>query len=158
MFRKTLISAALLGSLMFATPAAAGPAEDATTAVTTMLDKFNAGDVDSFYAAHEDGAIIIDEFPPYLWGGANSAQNWVGDYMKDATARGVTGGRVDYEKPTQAVSDGKSAYVVLPATYRFEQGGKKMAGKGSMTFVMHKIGGAWKVASWTYAGATPVPE
>jgi len=33
-----------------------------------------------------------------------------------------------------------------------------MAGKGSMTFVMTKVGATWKIASWTYAGATPSPE
>lgn len=99
MFTKTLLATALLGSVLFAAPAAAGPAEDATTAVTTILDKFNGGDVDAFIAAHQDGAIIIDEFAPYLWGGSNSAENWVGDYMKDATAREVSGGRIDYENP-----------------------------------------------------------
>jgi hypothetical protein len=33
-----------------------------------------------------------------------------------------------------------------------------MAGKGSMTFVMTRAGGAWKISSWTYAGATPEAE
>ena len=65
---------------------------------------------------------------------------------------------VDHGKPIQAVSDGNSAYVVLPTTYRFTRKGTKMAGKGSMTFVMRRAGNAWKIGSWTYSGATPVPE
>ena len=151
---------ALLFILPFvmAAPAQAGPAEDASSAVTSILDRFNAGDVEAFLAAHEEGAVIVDEFAPYVWNGPGSAKRWVDDYAKDAGARGISGGRVDYAAPVQAVSEGNSAYVVLPTTYRFAQKGAKMAGKGSMTFVMKRTGPDWKIASWTYSGATPAPE
>jgi ketosteroid isomerase-like protein len=145
-------------SLMVATPAAAGPAEDATAVVTSVLDKFNAGDIKAFFTAHQDGAIIVDEFAPYIWSGSNSAQRWAGDYTKDAEKRGISGGRVDYAKPIQASSDGAFAYIVIPTTYRFTQNAKQMGGKGSMTFVMTRRGTNWKIASWTYSGATPTPE
>jgi ketosteroid isomerase-like protein len=140
------------------TPAFAGPAEDATSAVTAWIDKFNAGDIPAFLSGHEDSAIIIDEFAPYAWSGSGSAQHWLDAYMKDSAARGVSAGHMDYGKPLQASSDGTGAYIVLPTTYRFQQGGKKMAGKGSMTFVLHKAGDSWKIASWTYSGAAPVAE
>ena len=147
----------IAGTALAPSLAQAGPAENATTAVTTVLDKFNGGDFNAFAAAHRDGAVIIDEFAPYQWGGPGSVKQWGADYEKDAKARGIKAGRVDYGKPLQASSDGTSAYIVLPTTYRFEQNGKKMAGKGSMTFVMVKAGGGWKIASWTYAGETPAP-
>lgn len=145
-------------ALLVAVPAAAAPVDDAVAAVTTTLDKFNGGDVAAFIAAHRDGAVIIDEFAPFAWGGSGSVQAWLESYSKDATARKISDGRVDYEKPVQANSDGSSAYIVLPATYRFKQAGKAMAGKGSMTFVMVKIGKEWKISSWTYSGANPVAE
>jgi len=144
-------------ALASTSPASAGPAEDATAAVTGVLDKFNGDDIKAFAAAHRDGAVIIDEFPPYQWGGPGSIKQWGADYTKDADARGIKAGRIDYAKPIQASSDGTTAYIVLPTTYRFEQQGKKMAGKGSMTFVMAKAGSEWKIASWTYSGATPTP-
>ena len=140
------------------TPALAGPAEDATKAVTTVLDKFNGGDAAAFVAAHRDGAVIVDEFAPYSWSGSGSVKIWLDAYAADATKRGISGGRVDYGKPLQANSDGSSAYIVLPTTYSFTQNSKKMAAKGSMTFVMAKTGGDWKIASWTYSGATPAPQ
>ena len=148
----------LAASLAVASPAWAGSAEDATTAVTSLLDKFNAGDFKAFAEAHRDGALIIDEFPPYQWGGSGSVKQWGADYEKDAAARGITAGRVDYGAPLQAHSNGGSAYIVLPTTYSFQQKGAKMVGKGSMTFVMARDGSAWKIASWTYSGATPVAE
>ena len=149
-----LIAATALG---WTSPARAGPAEDATAAVTGLLDKFNGGDIKAFAAAHREGALIIDEFAPYQWSGAGSIKQWGADYTRDAEARGIKAGRIDYAKPIQASSDGTAAYIVLPTTYRFEQKGKKMAGKGSMTFVMAKVGSEWKIASWTYSGATPTP-
>lgn len=154
--RKILIFAVMAAAPL--SPALAGPAEDATKAVTTVLDKFNGGDAAAFAAAHRDGAAIIDEFAPYSWSGAGSVKTWLEAYAADATKRGISGGRVEYGKPLQASSDGTSAYIVLPTTYSFSQNGKKMAGKGSMTFVMAKTGAEWKIASWTYSGATPAPQ
>ncbi|MDP9423990.1 MAG: hypothetical protein M3Q19_14365 [Pseudomonadota bacterium] len=49
-------------ALSLAAPAQAGPAEDATAAVTSWIDKFNAGDLNAFYAAHAPDAVIIDEY------------------------------------------------------------------------------------------------
>ena len=158
MLRTALWVTALGCSLAGLSPARAGPAEDAAAALAATLDKFNGGDVDAFVAAHQDGAIIVDEFAPYLWGGPGSAQRWIGDYVTFTQGTGDSGGRIDHGKPIQAVSDGNSAYVVLPATYRFTRKGTKMAGKGSMTFVMRRAGNDWKIGSWTYSGATPVPE
>ena len=80
---RTILLAAVL-SVALAAPARAGEVEDATAAVTTWLDKFNAGDAEAFYSGHADGAVIIDEFAPYAWRGQQSAQRWLADYMKDA--------------------------------------------------------------------------
>lgn len=145
---------------MLAVPslAHAGPVDDAVATVTTTLDKFNGGDVDAFVAAHRDGAVILDEFAPYAWGGSGSVKTWLEGYAADAEKRHITEGRVDYEEPIQANSDGTSAYIVLPTVYSFKQDGKPMAGKGSMTFVMVKSGKDWKISSWSYNGETPKPR
>ena len=144
--------------LFVATPAQAGPAEDATAAVVNWLDRFNAGDIAAFNAGHAPGAVIVDEFPPFVWSGAKSSEAWLNDYGKDAAANGITGGRVDYAAATRAESDGRSAYVVLPTVYRFKQGGKAMSAAGSMTFVMTRTNAGWKIASWTYSAPEPKAE
>jgi ketosteroid isomerase-like protein len=145
-------------SLLVSVPAAAAPADDATAFVTTVMDKFNGGDAKAFIDAHQDSASIVDEFGAHVWTGTGSAKHWLEDYAKDSSAKGVTGGRVDYGKPIQANSDGTTAYVVLPTTYRFVQKGTKMAAPGSMTFVVTRSGDNWKIASWTYSGAAATPE
>ena len=158
MRKSALIFAAFASSLLVAAPAAAGPTEDATSFVTAIMDKFNGGDAKAFVAAHQNDALIIDEFGRHLWTGKGSAQQWLNDYAADSKAKGVTDGRLDYGKPLQANSDGTSAYVVLPTTYRFRQNGKKMSAAGSMTFVVKKTGENWRIAGWSYSGAAGAPE
>jgi ketosteroid isomerase-like protein len=138
---------------------AANPAAEATTFITSIMDKFNGGDVKGWIAAQEEDTLIVDEFGPHVWTGVGSPKRWLDDYMKDSTANGVSSPRVDYGKPLQATSDGTTAYVVLPTTYRFVQKGAKMAEPGSMTFVMKHRTDGWKISSWTYsAGGAPAPE
>jgi ketosteroid isomerase-like protein len=138
---------------------AAAPVDDATKFVTTVIDKFNGGDSKAWLSAQSNDALIVDEFAPHTWSGAGSPQRWLDAYAKDSKANGVTGGRVDYGKPLQAISDGATAYVVLPTTYRFVQKGTKMAEPSSMTFVMKRDGNSWRIASWTYsATSVAAPE
>ncbi len=166
MRRAILIAAALSTSSLAASaqtpPAAqlaASPAEEAAKFVTTIMDKFNGGDVKAWIAAQANDTLIVDEFGPHIWTGSGSAQRWLDDYMKDSTADGIASPRVDYGKPLQATSDGTTAYIVLPTTYRFVQKGTKMAEPSSMTFVVKRDGKDWKIISWTYSAAgAPAPE
>jgi len=145
----------LAATAAFTAPALAGPAEDATAAVTTWLDKFNAGDVAAFQAGHAPDAVIVDEFGPHLWSGPDAAKRWLDDYGKDAAAGGISGGRVDYAAPVRASASANSAYIVLPTIYRMQQGGKAKSAAGTMTFVMTRAGQEWKIASWTYSAPEP---
>ena len=159
---KSLLIGLTTGSLVAtaATAAAqAAPADEATRFVTTIIDRFNSGDTKAWLAAQAPDTQIVDEFAPHAWSGAGSPQRWLDDYGKYAHANGVTGGRLDYGQPLQATSDGKSAYIVLPTTFRFVQKGTKMAEPSTMTFVTKREGNGWKIASWTYAAAgTAAPE
>ena len=79
--RATAIIAALVWSMLAAVPASAGPAEDATGFVSKVMDQFNGGDAKAFVAAHEDDALIVDEFAPHLWTGAGSVRQWLDAYV-----------------------------------------------------------------------------
>jgi hypothetical protein len=160
MLKSFVIATAGL-SIAISLPAAAqtASADEATKFVTTIIDKFNGGDTKAWLSAQQDDTLIVDEFAPHSWSGAGSPQRWLDAYANDSQANGVSGGRIDYGKPLQATSDGATAYVVLPTTYRFVQKGTKMAEPGSMTFVMKHAGKDWKIASWTYsAGGAAAPE
>ena len=153
MFKSVLIAAATWSVAASAIAQPVDPANDATKFVTTIIDKFNTGDAKAWVAAQEDNTLIVDEFGPHVWSGAGSPQRWLDAYAKDAQANGIAGSRVDYGKPLQATSDGKTAYIVLPTTYSFVEKGIKMSEPSSMTFVVNRNGNGWKIASWTYSAA-----
>lgn len=138
---------------------AANPAEDATKFITGVIDKFNGGDTKAWLSAQADDTLIVDEFAPHTWTGSGSPKRWLDDYGKFSATNGVTGGRVDYGKPLEETSDGSTAYIVLPTTYRFVAKGAKMAEPSNMTFVMKHGADGWKITSWTYsATGAAVPE
>ena len=56
-------------------PAPAPPTDDATAFVTGIIDKFNAGDTKAFVAAHDDNALIVDDFGRHVWTGPGTAQH-----------------------------------------------------------------------------------
>jgi ketosteroid isomerase-like protein len=141
-----------------AVPAQAAPTDDALHAVTIWLDKFNAGDMDAFFAGHADNAVIIDEFAPKVCSGAKVALTWAHDYDSDAKTLYLRDPRMDFAAPVRAESDGKSAYIVLPTVYRIKLEGRSMSAAGTMTFVMSNTAGGWKIASWTYAAPEPAPD
>ena len=155
---KLGLAVAAAATLMLAAPIQAAPVDDALASVRTWLDKFNAGDMDAFYAGHTDSPVIIDEFAPYVWTGAKVPQTWARDYDADARRQNITEPRMDYAAPIRAESNGKSAYIVLPTVYRFKQNGKSMSAAGTMTFGMTNAGGNWKIASWTYSAPAPAQD
>jgi len=154
--KLVLLSATV--ALAFATPLQAAPADDAVKAVETWLDKFNAGDMDAFYAGHAPNAVLIDEFAPYMWTGKDAPRAWAEAFGADAKSQAITDPRMDHGAPSRAESDGKSAYIIVPTVYHIKKGGKPMSAKGSMTFVMSHGDGSWKIASWTYSAAPPAPD
>lgn len=155
---KWVISVATAMSIAMSVPAQAAAADDAVAAVTTWIDKFNAGDMNAFYGAHAANPIIIDEFGPFVWTGQDAPHVWANGFDADAKAHGITDPRMDYAAPIRAESDGKSAYIVLPTVYRIKQNGRSMSAAGTMTFVMTHAADGWKIASWTYSAPAPAPD
>ena len=87
--RKTLMA---LAAMLVASQAQAAPRDNIIAAVQKFDDAFNAGDKKAILGACTDDAIIIDDFPPHVWQGANACSTWFDDYGKDATTNGIAGG------------------------------------------------------------------
>ena len=144
-----LASTLLMPTLLFA-------AADVTAPIHQFIDGFNKGDTASAYAAYASGDImIVDEFAPHRWSGANAPQAWAADYDKHAQATGVSDGQVKYGAPTRTEVEGDAAYVIIPCTYSYKEHGKAMSEKGEMTFVLQNQAGAWKISAWTWSGEKP---
>lgn len=144
-----------LAALLASTSASAAPADEAVKAVTTVLDKFNAGDVQAFIDAHTAEAVIVDEFAPFHWSGGGSVKRWLDDYGRDSAARKIADGHMAYGRPIQAVASDDRAYIVLPTTYCMTEAGVRKGADGHMTFAMARTTIGWKVAAWRYSAPAP---
>ena len=154
---KSAIALAGAAVLLFAPVAhAANPAVEAP--VHQFLDGFNKGDVKSAKAAHVAAPSISDEIAPHHWSGPAAFDTWVADLTKSEAAEGKSGGQVTLGKVSREVISGAHAYVIVPATYTFQQKGKTMHEVSQMTFVLAKMPTGWKIQAWTWTGpeASPV--
>jgi hypothetical protein len=134
----------------------ARPANDPAAPVRGFIDAFNKGDAATGFAMHAPGDVsITDEFAPYHWSGRGAAQAWAAGYASNAKANGISDGIVGYGRPARIERSGRTAYVLLPTTYRFKQRGRTMTEAGSITAVVVRLGGAWKMRSWTWSSPAP---
>lgn len=129
---------------------------DVTTPIKQFVDGFNSGDTKSAFAAYATGEItIIDEFAPHFWYGSSAAQDWAAEYDKHAKATGVSDGNVKYGAPLVSNVEGDVAYVTIPTVYNYKEKDKAMTEPATMSFVLIKQSGAWKIRAWTWSGTVP---
>ena len=147
----------VLIALVFCGPAVVpATGDDPAAPVRQFIDGFNAGNVQSAFAAYASGPIaIVDEFAPHLWTGPHAAHEWADAYDKHAQATGVSDGKVTYGKPARIVRDAETAYVLLPAVYLYKEHGKPVKEEGQFTAVLNRESGAWKIRGWTWTGVKP---
>jgi hypothetical protein len=143
---------ALAAVLLFAGLAAASDTAEVMKPVHQFTNGFNQGDVKSALAACAAEAYIIDEFPPYLWHGANACSVWADAYEADARKNGITDGVVTLGKPRHVDVSGDQAYVVVPASYAFKQHGKPTKETNAlMTLSLQKSAAGWRITAWTWS-------
>ena len=125
-------------------------------AAKMFLTAFNAGDTAKAASlGSASGMVIVDEFAPHLWTGKSAFASWSADYDKDARIRLITDPMVTMDAPLVSTVDGDTAYLVCPMTYLYKQKGVAMREPARMAMVLHKEGGVWRFASWTWAGTVP---
>jgi hypothetical protein len=130
-----------------------GPADEAAAAATSWIE--NLTDPAAFKAGHAPNPVIVDEFPPFLWSGADAPENWLTDLAKYSAATGIGRVHFDHAAPAQAQSNGDSAYVMVPVILRLQAGSKPLSAAGQIAFVMTRTENGWKIASWTYSASEP---
>jgi len=149
-----------LACALTASKASASPHDPAVEApITAFVEAFNKGDNATAKAQMAaGGVVIIDEVPPFRWGGPKAFDGWVADYAKDAAANGITEPAVRIGAPTRTLVSGRHAYVIVPSVYSFKLKGVAMTEAAQMTFALDRGTAGWKIVAWTWTGpdATPV--
>ncbi len=153
---KAIVLLAGLSALFVASAAYAGDAA-VQAPIHQFIDNFNKGDAKAAKAAHVASPSIIDEVSPHHWSGPKAFDTWVADLTKSEAVEGRTGGAVTLSSATREVVSGNHAYVIVPATYTFQQKGKTMHEVSQMTYVLTKGKSGWKIESWTWTGPDASP-
>ena len=148
MIRKAILATALV---LLVAPAYADDAGDIATAVNAYNDTLNKNDFPGAAAYYAPNPVIIDEFTPHVWSGANAFAQWGQDYGAFAQGRGMTEPVMTLDKPVHAEAEGDRGYAVFPATFHFKLKGTPTDEPGMLTFAMQKIGGKWKITGWSWS-------
>jgi ketosteroid isomerase-like protein len=144
--------------LAAATSAAAElPDPQLTAPIRTFIDAFNRGDSAAAAATHAatPDLTIIDEVEPHLWQGTRAFQSWAADLDGDSKKREITDQVVTLSPASRVVTNGREAYVVVPAVYTFKLKGAPMRVAAQMTYVLKKDPGGWLIHAWTWTGPSP---
>lgn len=138
---------------------AAPPDPQLMAPIQTFIDSFNKGDAAAAAATHAatPDLAIIDEVEPHLWQGTKAFQSWVADLDGDSKKREITEQVVTLSPASRVVTNGATAYVVVPAVYTFKQKGAPMRVAAQMTFALKKDAGGWLIHGWTWTGPDPKP-
>jgi hypothetical protein len=100
------------------------------------------------------GAVISDEFAPFVWTSADAGARWSSGFASYNAASKITKPHIVLNLPTEFNVSAIRAYVVFPAVFTPLLNGKPFTETGYWTFVLVKDGALWRVASQTWAGVT----
>ena len=106
-------------------PAAAAPDAAILKPVDALIAAIVAGNAAGVRDAYQSTAEIVDEFPPYHWGGAGAATRWANGFAKALKSDGMS--QIGLSRTgTPAISvDGPHAYAVVPAQFSYVAEGKR---------------------------------
>ena len=145
---------ACLSSIVAATAhadAAAAPPAEAVRAAYAVANADAHADAGLLKSVMTSSPTIIDEFAPYQWTGTGAIDRYTTALKAWLAAGGLTDLRVVAEAPRFWDVSGDRAWLVLPAVFTYEIGGKGNAESGVYAFVFTRTGGHWRVSSWAWA-------
>jgi ketosteroid isomerase-like protein len=128
---------------------------DPLSTVHQYIDAFNEGDGEAQAAMFAVPGSILDGMAPHLWRGPTASRDWYRDVLLEGEQHGASGYLVTLGVPLHNDVTGDSAYVVIPATMKFEVRGQKVTQTGAVyTVALRKLAEGWRIAAWAWAKGT----
>jgi hypothetical protein len=144
--------------VLFSTLIQAAPADTPMTTIHRFIEASSRGDAIAVEALQAPDVSIIDEFPPHAWRGAGAYRAWAADAQRQDAAEDVHEGVLSLGRVVREQSDGKTAYVVVHALYRFKTHGVLTAEPAEMVFALQRGQDGWKITAWCFTGTVPHPS
>jgi hypothetical protein len=125
---------------------------DPMAAVRLYVDAFNNGDGQAMAAICSDPMQILDGMAPHVWQGPTASEDWYSDVLIEGQHLGASGYHITLDEPRHVDVTDNHAYVVVPATMRFNLQGKQVTQTGSVFSVaLGKVGTQWRLTAWAWA-------
>lgn len=148
-YAKAVLAAAL--ALFATTPVLASVRSDVLATVKQYDDAFNNNDMKGWAALCTDQTIIIDDFAPHVWQGANTCETWWNALAADEKTHAYSDVKVALEKPLHVMITGDRAYVVEPTVLTYKNKDKPTTAHGVWTLALQKQAAGWRVTGWAWA-------
>ncbi len=110
----------------------ATPTQDPVSVIRQYIDGFNRGDASALASCFAVPGSILDGMAPHVWSGPTATQDWYRDALTEGEHLGVSGYFVTLGEPLHNNVTGDAAYVVLPATMKFNMKGKQITQSGAL--------------------------
>ena len=140
-----------LTAALAATPALASDTADIASTINKYNDSFNKGDTAGAASLCSAQTIIIDDFAPHAWQGANACMDWANALMTSDKADGITNEKVTLGTAWHVSATGDRGYAVYTTTYTYKKNGKPVTEHGVWTFALQKATAGWRIAGWAWA-------
>jgi ketosteroid isomerase-like protein len=125
-------------------------------AVRQYVDAFNKGDVEAMAANCAVPTSVLDGLAPHVWQGPTACRDWYRDVLAAGEKEGATGYFVALGEPRHVDVTGDRAYVVVPATMKFNVHGKQVTQSGStFTVALRKLAEGWRITAWAWTKGGP---
>ena len=135
----------------------AEPVDTPMSTIHRFIDASARGDDIAVEALQAPDVSIIDEFPPHAWRGPGAYRAWAADAHRQDVAEDMHDGVLSLGRVVREVSDGKTAYVVAHALYRYKTHGVLTDEPAEMVFTLQRGQDGWKITAWCFSGTVPHP-
>ena len=98
-------------------------------------------------------AVVVDDFAPYVWMGADAGSRWWTAFQTVSAKIGLTGVHPTAQPITQYSVSETSAYVVVPLVITYDLKARLQRQTGLWTFTLRKAP-TWKIVTLTWATLT----
>ncbi len=148
---------ACFAALVLAAPAsspAAAKSPDASmmAPINAVANALNTGNgFGTTSGPFSDGAVVVDEFAPYMWKGAGAGVAWLNSFSAFAKQAKITEAHATLQQVKYFDLASNAAYIVVPAVFSGKLNGKPFRENGLWTFALTKRGSKWLIAAETWS-------
>jgi hypothetical protein len=143
---------------LFSTLVQAEPADTPMSTIHRFIDASSRNDEIAVEALQTPDVSIIDEFPPHAWRGPGAYRAWAADAHRQDVAEDMHDGVLSLGRVVRELNDGKNAYVVVHALYRYKAHGVLTDEPAEMVFALERGQDGWKITAWCFTGTVPHPS